>query len=204
MTPQILVQTHTKSTLRPSRIWTRCSTVKYREILDASQKGEFVITCPGSQPNFHFWCLLLWQSFLHEYVGRVMLTWVQRFETRPGLYKINRIFYENPATPYGHLESNVVVDLILMFRVASRFLWILNFLFPDYKIYLAVYELSIRRKIPHNGLKIIQNYKELSLPLRSRGSTNVTLRHCWEDIMNWEEPTKRTYGRIKTKLGTGE
>ena len=39
-TPQILVQTHTNSTLRPSRIWTRCSTVKYRETLDASQKGE--------------------------------------------------------------------------------------------------------------------------------------------------------------------
>ena len=36
MTPQILFQTHTKSTMRPSRIWTRCSTVKYRETLDAS------------------------------------------------------------------------------------------------------------------------------------------------------------------------
>ena len=35
-TPQILVQTHKKSALRPSRIWTRCSTIKYREILDAS------------------------------------------------------------------------------------------------------------------------------------------------------------------------
>jgi hypothetical protein len=39
MTHQILVQTHTKSTLRPSRIWTRCSKGKYCETLDASQKG---------------------------------------------------------------------------------------------------------------------------------------------------------------------
>ena len=38
MTHQILVQTHTKSTLRPSQIWTRCSTVRYRETLDASPK----------------------------------------------------------------------------------------------------------------------------------------------------------------------
>jgi len=38
MTHQILVQTHTKSTLRPSRIWTRCSTVKCHETLDACQK----------------------------------------------------------------------------------------------------------------------------------------------------------------------
>jgi hypothetical protein len=38
MTHQILVQTHTESTLRPSRIWNHCSTVKYHETLDASQK----------------------------------------------------------------------------------------------------------------------------------------------------------------------
>ena len=36
MTHKNLVQTHTNSILKPSRIWTRCSTVKYRETLDAS------------------------------------------------------------------------------------------------------------------------------------------------------------------------
>ena len=36
MTPKILVQTHTTSTMRPSRIWNRSNTVKYRETLDAS------------------------------------------------------------------------------------------------------------------------------------------------------------------------
>ena len=56
VTPQILVQTHTKSTLRQTRIWTRCSTVKYRETLDANQKGEFVIIRPESQRNCQIWC----------------------------------------------------------------------------------------------------------------------------------------------------
>jgi len=55
MTHLILVQTHTKSTLRASRIWTYCSTVKYHETLDTSQKGEFVIIRPGSQRNRHMW-----------------------------------------------------------------------------------------------------------------------------------------------------
>ena len=41
-THQILVQIHTKSTLRPSRIWTRYSTVKYRETLDASPEGKIL------------------------------------------------------------------------------------------------------------------------------------------------------------------
>jgi hypothetical protein len=63
-THQILVQTHTKSTLKPSRIWTRWSTVKYRETLDASQKGEFVIICPGTQPNFNFWCYSPWLGYV--------------------------------------------------------------------------------------------------------------------------------------------
>ena len=45
-----------ESTLWPSRICTRCSTVNYRETPDASQKGEFVIIRPGSQQSFHFWC----------------------------------------------------------------------------------------------------------------------------------------------------
>jgi hypothetical protein len=40
MTHQILVQTYTKSTLRPSRIWTHCSKIKYCVTLDASTVGE--------------------------------------------------------------------------------------------------------------------------------------------------------------------
>jgi len=54
MTHQNLVQTHTKSSLRPSRILTRCSTVKYRETRDGSKKGGVVIIRRGSQPDFHF------------------------------------------------------------------------------------------------------------------------------------------------------
>ena len=50
---------------------------------------------------------------------------VQRVETDTGLYKINRISYESPATLHGHRERNIMVDLILMFLVASHFLTML-------------------------------------------------------------------------------
>jgi hypothetical protein len=62
----------------------------------------------------------------------------------------------------------------------------------------------MRGKCIHNGLKIVQNYKEFSLLLKSIRFKNVTLRHCKADTINWEVPAKRTCGRFKINLGTGE
>jgi len=72
---------------------------------------------------------------------------VQRVETNTGLYKTYSISDEKPATLYSPPERNVMVQLRLKFRGASCFQWILNRLLYDYKIYLAIYETCIRRKM---------------------------------------------------------
>ena len=48
-------------------------------------------------------------------------TSAQKAETNTYLYNINGISEENPATLYIHLERNVMVELILMFLIASYF-----------------------------------------------------------------------------------
>jgi hypothetical protein len=137
ITHQLLVQTHTRNTPRPSRIWTRCSTVKYRDTLDANQKGGVCDYPPLVTAKLLFlmlvsmnWVRTMTQykfySFFcdnRSYVSTFELSVsVRRVETNTGLYEINIISNEKRTNLYSHLERNVMVQLRVKFRVASYFL----------------------------------------------------------------------------------
>jgi hypothetical protein len=102
---QILVQTHTKSTLRPSRIWTRCSTVKYHETLDTSpERGSSWLSALGQNKAFisdvgpndlgmyndTIWCL-------ECFVMIIVLTWL--------LWKVNVIVSAEGWNKHGLIRN---------------------------------------------------------------------------------------------------